>query len=123
MPITDLEISETPVDDISPLRGMRIEMLNMRDTKIRDLSPLRGMPIVKLYLQAIPKDTDVAPLLDLPKLQQLVLSAGQKNLHLLRNHPTLQQIQISPGGYSADKFRPVAEFWADYDAQQAAGKK
>ena len=41
------------------------------------------------------------------------------SLEPLRQHPSLQYIDVGNGG----PYRPVAEFWADYDAQQAAGKK
>ncbi len=40
------------------------------------------------------------------------------SLEPLRQHPSLQYITIGYGPY-----RPMAEFWAEYDAQQAAGKK
>jgi hypothetical protein len=53
---------------------------------------------------------DLTPLLDLPKLLRLRVSKLGKRLEPLRAHPSLQQI-----AYEEEPFRPVAEFWADYD--------
>ena len=61
---------------------------------------------------------DYARLLRIPTLERLTIDAGSENLLPLRQHPGLKQIQIGN-----EPYRPVAEFWAAYDAQQAAGKK
>ena len=63
-----------------------------------------------------------APLRELRQLQKLRISdlnSIKVSLEPLRQHPSLQYITIGIDG----TYRPVAEFWADYDAQQAAGKK
>ena len=65
-----------------------------------------------------PQLKDLTPLLDLPKLEKLRVSKLGKLLEPLRHHPSLKYI-----GYDEEPLRPVAEFWAEYDAQQAAGKK
>ena len=42
----------------------------------------------------------------------------------LRESATLQSIAAAPyPGEASQGARPVAEFWAEFDAQQAAGKK
>ena len=64
---------------------------------------------------------DYAPLLELHQLQKLRMNdpKGFKGtLEPLRHHPSLQYIAIGSNG----PYRPAAEFWADYDAQKAAGK-
>ena len=66
--------------------------------------------------------TPDAPLRELRQLQKLrisVLNRIKVSLEPLRQHPSLQYIALGGAG----PYRPVAEFWADYDAQQAAGKK
>ena len=53
------------------------------------------------------------------KLRISELKQIKVTLEPLRQHPSLQYIAVDTNG----PYRPVAEFWADYDAQQAAGKK
>ena len=60
---------------------------------------------------------DLTPLLRIRTLESLTTTAPMENLLPLRAHPSLKQIQIGD-----NPPRPVAEFWADYDAQQAAKK-
>jgi hypothetical protein len=36
------------LDDLSPLRGMKLTSLAFRDTRVSDLSPLKGMPLTSL---------------------------------------------------------------------------
>jgi hypothetical protein len=50
LPIEDLNISGTEVDDISPLKDCPIKKLDMRVTKVSDLSPLSHCPIETLHL-------------------------------------------------------------------------
>ena len=40
-----------------------------------------------------------------------------KNSCLLRDHPGLKQIK-----HRDNRYRPIAEFWAAYDPQQAGSK-
>ena len=61
------------------------------------LEPLRGLPIGSIHLGV----------------------TAVRSLEPLRHHLSLQYIAIGSGG----PYRPAAEFWADYDAQQAADKK
>jgi len=115
-PIEELDISETKVADLSPLRGKPLKRLFIWNTKVSDLSPLRGAPIEALDIGDQIKD--LTQLLDFPKLEKLRVSKLGKLLEPLRNHPSLKFI-----GYDPQLYRPVAEFWAEYDADQATGKK
>jgi hypothetical protein len=63
--------------------------------------------------------SDYSPLLDLPNLRRLQFDKKGLRLASLRTHPKLEQISV---GFS-EAYRPVAEVWAEYDAEQAAGKK
>lgn len=49
-----LDLSETPISDIRPIKGLPLVELYLEDTKVQDLSPLRGMNLQKLYLSRTP---------------------------------------------------------------------
>ncbi len=114
-PIEELRIYFAIVTDISPLHGkpLRILRLSMRGS---DLSPLRGTPIEELSI-SYSSVKNFAPLLDASKLEKLSVDAPKASLVPLRNHPTLKFISLK-----GEPYRPVAEFWAEYDREQAAKK-
>ncbi len=113
-PIEFLSVSGNPISDLTPLRGKPLKLLQLPKT-ITDLSPLRGTPIEKLESSSQPKD--LSPLLDLPKLEKLRESKRQAP----RNPSRPPDVEIHLDRRQ-DPYRPVAEFWAEYDAQQAAVK-
>lgn len=49
-----LDLSEMPVSDIRPVKGLPLVELYLEDTMVQDLSPLRGMKLQKLYLSRAP---------------------------------------------------------------------
>lgn len=115
-----LECYANNIADLSPLRGKPLKFLRASVNQITDLRPLAGLPLTELTIDTNPI-ADYAPLLELRQLQKLRISDLKfikVSLEPLRQHPGLQYIALGTGPY-----RPVAEFWADYDAQQAAGKK
>ena len=48
MPLQDMHFGNTPVFDLSPLRGMPLEKIHFAHTAVSDLSPLKGMPLLCL---------------------------------------------------------------------------
>jgi len=60
-----LDLFQTTLSDLAPLRGLSIKQLNMRTTGVSDLEPLRGMPIHDLNL-ASTKVRDLEPLHGMP---------------------------------------------------------
>jgi serine/threonine-protein kinase len=50
MPLLDLNLDRTQVQDLEPLRGGSLERLSIVDTKVKDFTPLRGMPLVSLNM-------------------------------------------------------------------------
>lgn len=64
-----LDIGDTPVTDIRPLKGSKLVEFYMENTKVQDISVLHGMPLQKLYLSGSPvRDLgplDGAPLVEL----------------------------------------------------------
>ena len=121
-PIEKLDCSNGLVFDLTPLRGKPLASLFAYGNPISDLRPLAGLPLLELDLNnSCSKVTDFSPLLELPRLEKLRLgpAASMKaSIEPLRKHPSPKYI-----GMGVTPYRPVAEFWAEYDAQQAAGKK
>lgn len=54
MPLTDLNVDRTKVQDLDPLRGASLERLSIAETAVKDLNPLRGMPLHTLNLRGTP---------------------------------------------------------------------
>ena len=100
--------------DLGLLEGMRLKKLILEECPITDLSPLRGMPLDDLDLFGCDKLQDLTPLIDCRQLISLTIPKTCKNIECLRSHPTLKQIGYSRG--TANAFLPVAEFWKAYDA-------
>jgi hypothetical protein len=48
MPLKLLNITETKVSDLSPLKGMPLETLWMEKTLVTDLSPLKDLPLKRI---------------------------------------------------------------------------
>jgi hypothetical protein len=49
-PIKGLWLEHTPVDDLKPIQGMKITDLAIKRTEITDISPLMGMPLEQIRL-------------------------------------------------------------------------
>ena len=116
-PLEELHADENKIADISLLRGKPLKKVTLNWNNVSDLSPLRGAPITELSIYKNPLK-DLTPLLDLPKLEKLRVSKLGKLLEPLRHHPALKFI-----AYDDEPYRPAAEFWAAYDAQQKTGEK
>ena len=107
-----------PFTDLSVLQGKPLRHLELLADRLTDLSPLRGLPLESLRIVSCPLVRDLTPLLGLPALQKLAVRKVGKAIEPLRPHPGLRLIS-----YDGRLELPVAEFWAEYDATQAAGKK
>jgi serine/threonine protein kinase len=122
--------------DLSPLRGMRLEVLNVCFSRVADLDSLRGMPLRRIflsgnkvtdvspladsplqdvYLDRCPVLVDVAPLAKIPTLKNLLVPPQIENLESLRDHPKLERL-----GYALTGILPMLpessaeEFWKSY---------
>ena len=116
-PIEDLNANRNMISDLAPLRNKPLRKLVIWGNKITDLAPLRGAPIEMLEINSNPLK-DLSPVLDLPRLERLRVPKVGKAIESLRHHPTLKYI-----GYDSEAYRPVAEFWAAYDAQKKNAAK
>ena len=54
MPLKVLWLINTNVSDLTPLKGMPLEELDLVNTNISDLTPLKGMPLEWLDLAGTP---------------------------------------------------------------------
>jgi len=75
LPLERLDLRGLEISDISPLEGMPLRELFLEQTKVTDLSPLKGAPLRVLYLNDTPVK-DISPLADCP-LVQLNLTGTQ----------------------------------------------
>lgn len=60
-----LDLTDTAVEDLSPLRGMPLAKLGIERTKVTDLNPLKGMPLINLSLPST-RVSDLRPLVGMP---------------------------------------------------------
>ncbi|MCX6909179.1 MAG: hypothetical protein NTY01_14210, partial [Verrucomicrobia bacterium] len=74
LPLRWLNCSYSRVADLSPLRGMPLEMLYCHDTQVKDFTPLQGMPLKELVCFGVPI-SNLTPLSTLHLLEELVCSA------------------------------------------------
>ncbi len=70
-PISKLWINDTAVSDLEPLRGLPLKRLFAGNTRVTDLAPLRGMPIIELTLNGT-RISDLSPLHGMP-LESLII--------------------------------------------------
>jgi serine/threonine protein kinase len=95
-----LEIHDLPVEDLTPLAGLKLREFHMGNTRVRDLGPLRNQPIQILALGPTAV-TDFSPLASLP-LERVFINlpreAQQPVFEVLRKVPTLQQVNGMPAG-------------------------
>lgn len=76
MSLTELTCSHTKVQDLTPLKGLRLENLNLYLCPISDLTPLAGMPLTSLNVRGVRSLTDLSPLKD-SRLTYLTCHATQ----------------------------------------------
>ncbi len=83
--------------DLSPLKGMAIEILQLSGNQIKDLTPLRGMPALRvLHLTDNPL-TDLAPLAQLPLRELLIDCTRVRDLSPLKGvRLKLLHIAVTP---------------------------
>jgi len=110
MPLTRLNLYDTPVSDLSPLCGMPLRDLFLNRTKVSDLTPLRRLPLELLVITETPVE-DITPLKDLA-LKWFYFDSKRVSIgvDVLRNMKSLQLIN----GY------PPSKFWPQYEALRKA---
>jgi len=110
---------------LTPLRNLPLERLELALTAISDLAPLEGAPLRFLNLRGCRNVKDVKRLASFLTLEEVVLPP-EASPEPLRALPKLKRLSYRSTLGKESMYIPAqttAEFWAEYDAQQAAGKK
>ncbi len=89
-----LDLSETPLTDLGPLRGKPIVELYLEDTQATDLSALRGMPLEKLYLSRTPA-RDLSALENAPLVELNVVDSNVADISALATCLNLQMLWLT----------------------------
>ncbi len=125
LPLVKLHLSGCPVADLSPLASLgKLEELRLRSMAIQDLSPLAKLPLKELDITGSVYVTDLDPLADCLQLERLAFSPPVKkikiNLSRIRNLPHLEKITKDFDSVGSDWSRlgprTKREFWAWYDS-------
>lgn len=118
MPLNTLWLTDSKVEDISVLKGMKLESLDLEKTAVADLSPIAGNVNLQRLNIAESNVTDLTPLKGL-NINRLIFSPEKitKGIEVIRSMPSLQKI-----GPTFDEVVAPAQFWAEWDAKQAAPK-
>lgn len=89
----DVDLSNRPISDLSPLAGLKIRSLNLDQTQVSVLLPLRGTQLRDLSLVGTPV-TDLTPLAALPLRRLNIRNTKVSNLDPLRDSP-IEQLDFS----------------------------
>ena len=86
LPIEELDLADTHFSELTALRGMKLKRLNIRNTQVSDLTPLAGMPLAYLDATAIPA-TDFSPLAGAPLESLWIQNSPLRDLSFLHGLP------------------------------------
>jgi len=99
-------LSNTPVSDLSPLRGMPLRELRLVRTKVTDIGALEGMPLEMLWLNDSPVES-IGVLERTPIVSLTLKGTNVKDLSAVRTMPRLQRLHIA--GTPVTDLRPLAK--------------
>jgi len=118
--LDSLWLNDCPVEDIRPLATCpNLVSLTLAGTQVQDLSPLKGLRLERLHIARTPVE-DLRPLAWL-RLTRLVFTPSRikEGLDVVRRMPTLREIGTAFGeedrGLESD-LRPPHLFWQEFDA-------
>jgi tRNA A-37 threonylcarbamoyl transferase component Bud32/tetratricopeptide (TPR) repeat protein len=120
--LEELFLGGLPITDLAPLAKLHLTSLTFVGTKITSIAPLRGQPLRFLSLGKTGV-TDLSPLAGCNTLEEILLPAKAGDLSMLRELPRLKFISTREVGTSGHPAQTAAEFWKEYDAKEATGKK
>jgi len=109
-----LDIRRTQVRDIAVLKDKPLESLNISSTPVRDISFLEGSRIKSFAFaecDALATEKQVLHLTRMPDLEYVYLPFCRRVPNLLRFHPSLQRV----GMESLYESIPRERFWPKYD--------
>ncbi len=120
--LEELRLGRMPITDLALLKNLPLQVLDSWGTKITNIEALRGKPLRFLNL-ADTGITDLEPLTGCTTLEELLLPPALGKIDFLRNLPNLRRLSQRGLGNPPRPAQTPAEFWLEYDAQKAAGKK
>ncbi|MFN0126293.1 MAG: protein kinase domain-containing protein [Verrucomicrobiales bacterium] len=100
----------SPMKDLAPLRGRRLQTLYIPNTDVPDLSVLADMPLEVIYFDFTPV-TDITPLLRIPTLRHVILPRAVENVPTLKQLPNLQRLSFDFDPKVPGPSLTAAEFW------------
>jgi internalin A len=107
-----MQLSGSGVTDLSPLKGMGVEGLDLRETEVTDLVPLKGLPLTRLYLEQT-RVTDLRPLAGMQLVELYLGKTGVSDLESLRGMPleSLNMLGTSVRSLEPLKGMPLKLLW------------
>lgn len=75
-----------PIEDLTPLKGLRLRELNLFGTRVKDLTPLKGMPLEALDI-ANTDVKDITPLMNLPLKSLNIKQTAVRDITPIVNSP------------------------------------
>ena len=113
----ELHIRTTQVSDITPLKGMPLELLDMGNTRVSDVSVLAGMPLNTLGVDNC-QIADLRPIADCKMLEKLSLPKLEADVSFLRGLNNLKQVDDDGGAYWEVQ-TSAEDFWKKHEARFA----
>lgn len=107
LPLEFLNVESTRVLDLAPLKKMPLTKLLCNNTQVADLTPLKGLPLVGLECAGTPV-TDLSPVQGLPLKWLACPIPSERNARVLQ---TIKSLETING-------KPAAEFWKQFSPKQ-----
>jgi serine/threonine protein kinase len=119
-PLQEMDLSffesTRPSDQaIQTMAGLQSKSMLINGSAIKNIAPLANVRCKILHLQHCGQLRDLSPMRECAGLEELVITGCPGSPEPLRGHPTLKRISFSRD--QTVNIRPVAEFWAEYDAK------
>ena len=121
LPLESLSVTNLSIASLAPVGDAPLAVLNIQNCGRQDLAALRTHDLRELYADGTTLD-HLELLAEMTALEVIVLPKNLADPGVLRKLPHLRKIDTNSGGRPAEKLKDAAEFWKEYDAQQAAGK-
>ena len=102
------------ISDITPLKDMPLERLNLSRSGVTDLSALTELPLRDLQLEGCANLKDLTPLGQCRRLESLILPRHAQDIAFLQRLTRLKFL-----GYKSPP-QSAADFWRDLDAKKRA---
>jgi len=111
MPLKALLAASTKITDLAPLKGKKLQYVDIKDTRVKTLAPLQGMPVQALYISGT-SVTNLTPLQGMPLTTLIFTPKNVKDsLKIVKGLRTLQRIGVVG---NRDPL-PAAEFWKKFN--------